>query len=76
MAGSEVYGFVDGGSVRVLERGPYRTQDYSLASAGVGVRARYRAKAELGLEAAHALRRPYPGVADDWRLLVEWRLSG
>ena len=75
LSGSELYGFADAGSVRVLGRGGLPTQDYSLASAGAGIRARYRQKAELGLEAAHALERPYPGSTDDWRVLVAWRLS-
>lgn len=75
LATSELYGFVDAGSVRVLARGPVPARDYSLASAGAGLRARYRAKAELGLEAAHVIRRPYPGITDDWRLIVAWRLS-
>lgn len=74
-ANSEVYGFVDGGSVRVLGRGMVPTRDYGLASAGAGFRARYTTKAELGLEAAHAVQRPYPASTDDWRLLVAWRLS-
>lgn len=74
-ATSELYGFIDGGAVRVLQRGFVPTRDYGLASIGGGVRARYRAKAELGLEAARAIARPYPGLSDDWRVVVSWRLS-
>jgi len=72
---SEVYGFVDGGVLRVLPRGLTPASDYSLASAGVGFRARYLDKAELGLEAARAIKEPLPGQDDDWRLSVAWKLS-
>ncbi|QDZ06652.1 ShlB/FhaC/HecB family hemolysin secretion/activation protein [Sphingomonas panacisoli] len=72
---SEVYTFIDGGVLAVLPRGPGVRTDYSLASAGLGVRARYRDKAELGLEAARSIKQPLPGRDDDWRLSVAWRLS-
>lgn len=74
-AQSEVYTFVDGGVVGVLDRGFGRRVDYSLASTGIGVRARYKEKAELGLEAARAIDDPYAGYAEDWRVSVAWRLS-
>lgn len=73
---SELYGFVDGGVVGVLARVPGAVRaDYSLASAGAGVRLRYREKAELGLEGAHSIDAPYPGYHDDWRATISWRLS-
>lgn len=72
---SEVYGFIDGGVLRVLRRGPTPGADYSLASAGLGFRARYLDKAELGLEAARSLKDPIAGQDDDWRLSIEWKLS-
>ena len=72
---SEMYGFVDGGVLAVLPRGPMPRIDSSLASAGLGLRARYRDKVELGLEAARSLKAPAAGQDDDWRLSVEWRLS-
>ena len=72
---SEVYGFVDGGVVGVLPRFPGPRLDYSLASAGAGFRLRYRDKAMLGLEASHAIKDPYPGYAEDWRIAVAWNLS-
>lgn len=75
LATSELYGFVDGGQVTVLARGPTGRQSYSLGSAGFGARARYRTKAELGIEAARTIDKPYPSYADDWRLSVSWRLS-
>ena len=72
---SEVYTYVDGGVLAVLPRGPGLRADYSLASAGIGFRARYREKAELGLEAGRSIKQPLPGQTDDWRLSVAWRLS-
>ena len=75
LAQSEVYGFADGGVIGVRPRGVTPGADYSLASAGIGVRARYLEKAELGLEAAHSVDDPYPGYNDDWRISVAWRLS-
>lgn len=73
---SEVYTFVDGGVLAVLPRGvgAVRT-DYSLASAGLGFRARYRDKIELGLEGARSIKQPLPGRDDDWRVSVAWKLS-
>ena len=73
---SEVYAFADGAVLGVLPRGPGAVrQDYALASAGVGLRARYTDKAMLGLEAARPIRDPYPGYDEKWRLIVEWSLS-
>ncbi|WP_425228079.1 ShlB/FhaC/HecB family hemolysin secretion/activation protein [Sphingomonas sp.] len=75
LATSELYGFVDGGRVGAAARGPIVAQRYGLASAGAGFRLRHRDKAELGLEAAHAIDKPYPTYREDWRALVEWRLT-
>ena len=75
LAQSEIYSFVDGGVIGVRPRGVVPGADYSLASAGAGFRARYKEKAELGLEAAHSIDDPYPGYGDDWRISVAWRLS-
>lgn len=74
-AASELYGFADAAQVTVLERGPLPGVQYSLGSAGVGVRARYRDKAELGLEAGWVTDRPFPGYTEDWRVSLGWRLS-
>lgn len=72
---SEVYGFVDGGVVGVAARAGLPRQNYALASAGAGFRARYKDKAMLGLEAARAIDDPYTGYAEDWRMSVSWQLS-
>lgn len=74
-ATSEVYGFVDGGAIAVDARRTAPAQSYTLASSGVGVRARYREKAELGVEAARSIDDPYAGDRDNWRMSVEWRLT-
>jgi hypothetical protein len=59
----------------VLRRGPIPAADFSLASAGLGFRARYLNKAELGVEAARSIKVPVPGQDDDWRVSVAWKLS-
>jgi hemolysin activation/secretion protein len=72
---SELYVFTDGARVQILDRGPFAGASYGLASAGVGTRLRYSTKAEVGLEGAKTISRPYPGLTDNWRLSVQWRLA-
>ncbi len=72
---SEIYTFVDEGRLTVLGALGVQDQRYTLGSAGVGVRARYKDKAELGLEGARVIDRPVPGYAEKWRLTVSWRLN-
>ena len=72
---TEVYAFVDGAKVRILDRGPYPGAKYDLASAGFGARIAYTAKAALFLEGAKPLNAPYPGYGHDWRFNLGWRLS-
>ena len=74
-ATSEVYGFGDYAGVRLNPRGAFTGAHYDLASLGLGFRARWKSKAELGLEAAANVDDPYPGYRDDWRISVSWRLS-
>jgi len=70
LAGSELYGFVDGGKVWYRGRLGYATSHADLRSAGAGVRLRVRDKALLQIEAAKALpndiafldKRPWRGV--------------
>ena len=79
--GTELYGFIDGAKIRILDRPlpgglllPGGSRD--LASAGGGVRLAYTSKAALFLEAAKPLDRPFASYAkDSWRLSVGWRLS-
>ena len=72
---SEIYSFVDEGRLTVLGALGFPDQSYSLGSAGVGVRAKYREKYELGLEGARVIDRPTPGYAEKWRLTVSWRIT-
>lgn len=75
LANSELYLFADSAWIGVEPRGPLAGGDASLASAGFGARGRLRDKAELGLEAAWTIDRPFPGYAEDFRVSVEWRLT-
>ncbi|KRB79791.1 hypothetical protein ASE00_18960 [Sphingomonas sp. Root710] len=72
---TELYGFVDGAKVRILDRGPFPGGTFDLASAGGGVRLAYTTKAALFLEAAKPIDRPYAGYDKDWRFSVGWRLA-
>lgn len=72
---TEVYGFVDAASVRLLERPALESRGFDLASAGAGVRLAWRDKAMIELEYARTLDRPFPGYSSDSRLSVSWRLS-
>ena len=41
-------------------RAGFAAQSFSLASAGLGVRANYKDRMRFGVEAARVLRKPYP----------------
>lgn len=73
--GSELYGFVDHAHIYINDRPPFAGTDYSLASAGGGVRLSYGSKAWIEIEGAKVIDRPYPADRDDWRVNVTWRLS-
>lgn len=73
---AELYGFIDGGRVRLRSRPqlslPGRT--YDLSSTGVGVRLSVAKRAVFDLEGARALQTPdVPGAAGDWRLIFAYR---
>jgi hemolysin activation/secretion protein len=72
---SEFYIFGDKATVHYLERGPSPAADYDIASAGAGVRVAWLQKAQIDLEAAKRIERPYPGYEKGWQLNVAWRLS-
>lgn len=65
---SEIYLFADAARLSLERRGPFPSQHFDLASAGGGLRARYKDKVQLGIEGAKVLDRPYPGYDGDWRL--------
>jgi hemolysin activation/secretion protein len=75
LAGSEVYGFVDGARLHVVPRLTQPGMSFALASAGAGVRLAYRDKGSFEIEAARAIDNPYPGYRGHWRINVGWRLS-
>lgn len=73
--GSEIYGFVDHAHIYVEPRLWYAASDYSLGSAGGGVRLSWNSKAWLEIEGAKVIDHPYPADRSDWRVNVSWRLS-
>src|SRR5204862_388448 len=75
LKGSEIYGFVDHAHIYVEPRLWYAASDYSLGSAGGGVRLSWNSKAWLEIEGAKVIDHPYPADRSDWRVNVSWRLS-
>ena len=75
LAGSEVYGFVDGARLRIAARYPYAAGTFGLASAGGGVRLAYGNRASIQIEGASAIDQPYSGYHAGWRVNIGWRLS-
>jgi hemolysin activation/secretion protein len=75
LAASELYGFADAASVRLLERPGFAGGDFDLASAGGGVRFVWTDRAMLELEYARVVDRPFANYAGDWRVSVAWRIS-
>lgn len=67
-AQSEGYVFGDAASLTVLQRMASPQQNFSLASAGAGMRVNYKDRVQFGIEAAAVVDRPYAGFDDDWRL--------
>ena len=75
-AGTELYGFVDGGRIWYRSRLGVPTQRFDLASAGGGTRITVSDRMVLQLEGAQALD-DVPGVAraGTWRLNISLRLT-
>jgi hemolysin activation/secretion protein len=71
---SEAYLFGDAASLKILRRETLAAQSFSLASAGAGVRLKYKKRMQLGLEAAAVLDRPYAGYDKDLRLSVYYSI--
>ncbi|HKT77371.1 MAG TPA: ShlB/FhaC/HecB family hemolysin secretion/activation protein [Sphingobium sp.] len=71
---SEVYGFVDGARIRVLERAGLPSSRYDLASAGMGARLVYNPHASLTLEGARVLDTPYAAARGGWRFNIGWHV--
>ena len=64
---SEIYLFGDAATLTIEERGLIPQQSFSLASAGAGVRLRWKDRIQLGIEGAKVLDRPFPLYDGDWR---------
>jgi hemolysin activation/secretion protein len=67
-AQSEGYVFGDAATLTLEDRIGFPGQSFSLASAGAGIRIRYKDRIQLGVEAAAVIDRPFAGYDDDWRL--------
>ena len=72
---SEIYGFADGASARLLARPGFGGRDFDLASAGAGVRLGWTDKAMIEVEYARVIDDPFPDYDGNWRLSVSWRLN-
>ena len=74
-ATSELYGFADGATARLLARPGFGGRDFDLASAGAGARLGWTDKAMFEVEYARVIDDPFPNYDGDWRLSVSWRLN-
>ena len=72
---SEIYGFIDGAKIRVLQRASLPAASYDLASAGGGVRLAYNPYASLSLEGAKVIDQAYAGGDDGWRFNIGWHVK-
>ncbi|WP_037552164.1 ShlB/FhaC/HecB family hemolysin secretion/activation protein [Sphingomonas sp. URHD0057] len=72
---SEVYLFADAADVTVHRRLGFPRQSFSLASAGGGVRARYKDRMQLGVEGAAVLNRPYSAYTKNVRASVYYTVQ-
>lgn len=75
LGGTEIYGFVDYAKVWINDRIGFPANDYSLGSAGGGIRLAYSDFARINVEAAKAIKDPFGGAYGDWRVNVSWKLS-
>lgn len=74
-AGTELYGFMDGARIRILERFATPAADYGLASAGGGVRLAYTSRASVSVEGARVIDTAYDGAEGGWALNLGWHLK-
>ena len=74
-AKSELYAYADRGAVAIEARAAFPTQHYDLASAGIGARAKWKDKAELGVELGRVVDKPYPAYDQKWRVSLLYRLT-
>jgi hemolysin activation/secretion protein len=72
---SEAYLFGDAGRIHANPRLGFPGQSFSLASAGAGLRAKYKDRVQLGVEAAAVLQEPYPAYDEDYRVNVYYSVT-
>jgi hemolysin activation/secretion protein len=73
VSGLEIFSFVDAGSTVQLRRAATSRVESDLASAGVGVRASFKDRVLLQLEATTGLDASAPGVDDEDRIIFSLR---
>lgn len=71
----ELFAFVDTASVHYKRRDPFTGVTYRLASAGIGARLQLADRLGVDFGAARALKSPYPGMGEDWRLFMTARMK-
>ena len=74
-AKSELYAFTDAAHLTVHRRLALPRQSFRLASAGVGVRAKFKERMQIGLEGAAVLDRPYPAYRHKFRGSVYYTIQ-
>jgi hemolysin activation/secretion protein len=75
LSGSEFYAFVDGASIRYMNRDVFAGYSYRNVSIGAGARLRFDDKVGIDLGGASVVRGPYEGFADNWRMFVTARFK-
>ena len=73
--GSELYAFVDDAKVGIVARYPYLAGNFTLASAGGGVRLVFSQRGSITVEGARNIDNPYPAYRGKWRVNISWRLA-
>jgi hemolysin activation/secretion protein len=72
---SEIYAFADYAQADVFSRLSGANRTYDIGSYGAGLRAAFKDKGVLELEASHPYDQPVPGYGQDWRFSIGWRLD-
>lgn len=75
LSGTEFYIFAGTARLHSVRRGPIPAVTYDLASAGAGVRFQLDERLSANVGVSRTLDRPYPGFRDDWRLMLQIKLS-
>lgn len=65
---SEIYLFSDAAALKINRRPTIASRSFSLASAGGGLRVKYKDRVQVGVEAAQVLKRPFDAYRKDLRI--------